>query len=116
MDTTSHWLKTAELPRFPPLEEDISVDVAVVGGGLTGITTAFLLKQAGLAVALIERGRCAQVDTSRTTAHVTAVPDAGLAEIERKFGPEAARAVWNAGASALERIATLSADAGPEVG
>lgn len=108
MDTTSHWMKSAELPAFPKLEDDLTVDVAVVGAGLTGITTAFLLKEAGLRVALIERGHIARVDTGHTTAHCTAVTDLRLAELELQFGPDVARAVWAAGMSAIERIEALA--------
>ncbi|MEJ1974261.1 MAG: hypothetical protein WDM96_17930 [Lacunisphaera sp.] len=47
MDTVSHWSKTATLPRHPALDGDLRVDVAVIGGGITGLTTAYLAKQAG---------------------------------------------------------------------
>ncbi|HTL67290.1 MAG TPA: FAD-dependent oxidoreductase [Lacunisphaera sp.] len=109
MDTTSHWLKTADLPRFPSLDQTVTVDVAVVGAGLTGITTARLLKDAGFTVALLERGRCAQVDTAHTTAHLTAVPDLRFREIRARFGDEAARLVWDAGMTAIGKIRTLAA-------
>ena len=107
MDTTSHWIATAPLPRFPRLEQSVHVDVVVVGGGITGITTAYLLKQAGRKVALLERDCCARVDTGHTTAHVTAVPDRRLFEIEKQFGRDAARAVWDAGGAAIDQIVAL---------
>jgi glycerol-3-phosphate dehydrogenase len=72
VNTKQHsvWVET-ELPQFPALDRDIDVDVVVVGAGLTGITTAYLLREAHVRVALIERGRVASGDTSRTTAHLT---------------------------------------------
>src|SRR4030095_235575 len=59
MYTVSLWSATHALPDFPAIDRDIEVDVVVVGTGLTGITTAYLLKQAGARVALIERERIA---------------------------------------------------------
>ena len=106
MDTTSYWIDSAPLPRFPKLERDLEVDVVVIGGGLMGITAAYLLKQAGRTVALLERERCARVDTGHTTAHLTAVTDLSRHEIKKTFGLEAARAVWDAGSAAIDQIAT----------
>jgi len=107
MDHTSHWRKTSVLPRFGRLEEDLTVDVVVVGAGITGLTTALLLQQEGLSVALVERERCGGVDTAQTTAHLTAVTDARLHELLSRFGPAAARQVWDAGTAAIHRIAEL---------
>lgn len=109
MDTTPHWLKSADLPRFPRLDHTVTVDVAIVGAGITGITAAYLLKKAGLTVALIERGRFACVDTGHTTAHLTAVTDLRLHQLEHQFGPEDARKVWEGGMAAIARIESLIA-------
>src|SRR6188768_838313 len=108
MDTTPIWLKTAALPSQLALVGEVRVDVAVVGGGITGITAAYLAKQAGLKVALLERGRCAQIDTGHTTAHLTAVTDLRLHQLERRFGGPAARAIWDAGTAAIARIESLA--------
>jgi len=105
MDTTSYWIDSAALPRFPTPGADISVDAVVIGGGITGVTTAYLLKKAGAKVALLERGRFARVDTGNTTAHLTSVIDARLHHLRQTFGPRAARAVWDAGAAAIDQIA-----------
>jgi glycine/D-amino acid oxidase-like deaminating enzyme len=80
------------------------VDALIVGGGLTGITTAYLLRRAGMSVALVERGRIAHVDTGHTTAHLTAVTDLRLHELVDNFGRDHAQAVWDAGAAAIEQI------------
>src|SRR5216110_1534059 len=102
MDTTSHWHQHATLPRFPSLEDDLTVDVLVIGAGLTGITTACLVKQAGLTVALVERERCGGVDTGHTTAHLTAVIDLRLQVLKHRFGAKAARTVWEGGLAAID--------------
>lgn len=105
MKTTSFWLDTQSLPRFPFVKTGLTVDVVVVGGGITGVTAAYLLKRAGLRVALLERERCGGVDTSFTTAHLTCVTDLRLHDLTQKFGEEHARAVWDAGCAAIDQIA-----------
>lgn len=107
MNTTSYWIDSAKLPKFPPSKGDVTVDVVVIGGGITGITTAYLMKKAGLKVALLERERFAQIDTGHTTAHLTCVTDLRLQEISKTFGDDAARAVWDAGGAAIDQIVNL---------
>ncbi|MGH8016993.1 MAG: FAD-dependent oxidoreductase [Opitutaceae bacterium] len=106
-DSQPWWLENVRFPEFPRLDRDLQVDVVVIGGGITGITTAFLLKRAGHTVALLERGRCASVDTGFTTAHLTCVPDIGVEDLILSFGKDAARAVWEAGSAAVDQIEAL---------
>jgi glycine/D-amino acid oxidase-like deaminating enzyme len=108
MQTASYWSATSSLPAFPAIDRDIAVDVVVVGAGLTGITTACLLKQEGARVALIERDRIAAGDTSRTTAHLTYVTDERLHKLADAFGNDAAKAFWEAGAAAIASIAAIA--------
>ncbi len=111
METHPLWLDHP-LPHFPSLDRNIDVDVVVVGAGLTGITTAYLLKQAGRRVALLERGRIASADTARTTAHLTYVTDQRLYQVVDKFGKDAARAYWEAGVAAIDEIWRLVRETG----
>lgn len=108
-ETTPYW-KESSLPRFPKLERDARVDVVVVGGGITGITAAYLMAKAGRSVALLERGRCAEIDTGHTTAHLTMVTDVRLAELVSRFGRNHAQAVWDAGLAAIGQIETIIRD------
>jgi glycine/D-amino acid oxidase-like deaminating enzyme/nitrite reductase/ring-hydroxylating ferredoxin subunit len=107
MDTSSYWIDTAPLPRFPKLDRDVTADVVVIGGGIMGLTSALLLKRAGLKVVLLERERCARIDTGHTTAHVTAVTDLRLHEIAREYSKDHAKAVWDAGGAAIDQIVNL---------
>lgn len=104
MGTTPYWLDTAGIPGFPVLKNNVEVDVIVVGGGITGVTAAYLAKRAGRSVALVDRARCGGVDTAATTAHVTAVTDLRLREIAKTFGRDAAQATWDAGMAAIDEI------------
>src|ERR1041385_1295753 len=107
MKKEPYWLDTAKVRSFPALNRDISVDVLVIGAGITGITAAYLLKQSGLNVALIERERAAIRDTGHTTAHLTYVTDTGLDTLQKKFGAEHAEGVWDAGAAAIDEIEAI---------
>jgi glycine/D-amino acid oxidase-like deaminating enzyme/nitrite reductase/ring-hydroxylating ferredoxin subunit len=102
----SYWIDSAPLPRFPTLDRDVDVDVCVIGGGMMGITTAYLLKQAGRTVALLERDLLARADTGHTTAHLTAVTDLYRTDAVKSFGKDATRAVWDAGVAAIDQIVT----------
>jgi glycine/D-amino acid oxidase-like deaminating enzyme len=100
MTTIPFWIDSAPIKRFPALQKNVNVDVLVIGAGITGITTAYLLKKAGLTVALIERERVVSIDTGHTTAHLTFVTDVGLHELADNFGNDHAQAAWDAGAAA----------------
>ena len=101
--TFPHWFSVS-LPSYPTIEEDLEVDVAIIGGGITGITTAYMLKRAGLRVALLEKDTLASGDTSHTTAHLTAVTDSRLSELVKSFGAEIAYETWDAGRAAIRFI------------
>jgi glycine/D-amino acid oxidase-like deaminating enzyme/nitrite reductase/ring-hydroxylating ferredoxin subunit len=104
LDTTPYWIRSAQIPQFPTLARDLKVDVAIVGGGIVGVTAAYLLKSAGMTVALVERDRLAQLDTGHTTAHLTMVTDVTLTELAKNFGNDTAQAVWDAGRIAIDQI------------
>jgi len=104
MKTQPYWESTAEILQFGPLKKSISVDVAVIGGGITGVTAAYLLKKAGASFALLEKGGFAGGETSHTTAHLTYVTDLRIKELARDFGLDHARAAWDAGQAAMDQI------------
>ena len=103
-DTTPYWATSTTFPQFAKLAGDADVEVVVVGGGVTGLTAAYLLAKAGNRVIVLERGRCAMTDTGHTSAHLTMVTDARITELVKQFGRPHAQAVWDAG---LAAIATL---------
>src|SRR5215216_4201658 len=79
-------------PRAAAPPED-PVDVAVIGGGITGITTALLLKRAGARVAVIEAATVASGVTGATTAKVTALQSTILSQVRKRHGDEATAVV-----------------------
>jgi glycine/D-amino acid oxidase-like deaminating enzyme/nitrite reductase/ring-hydroxylating ferredoxin subunit len=109
-DTVPYWIDSAPLPRFPKLERNESVDVVVIGGGIAGLTTAYLLTLEGHRVALLERETLAQIDTGHTTAHLTMVTDQRLPALVKSFGRNHAQATWDAGLAAIAQIQSIVAD------
>jgi glycine/D-amino acid oxidase-like deaminating enzyme/nitrite reductase/ring-hydroxylating ferredoxin subunit len=107
VETLPYWADSASLPELGKIDRDIDADVVVIGGGITGLTTAYLLLSAGKSVAVLERGRCASVDTGHTTAHLTMVTDTRLSELVSRFGRPHAQAVWDAGRAAIDQIAAI---------
>ena len=108
--TQPYWIDSVPLPSFPKLDRNEQVDVVVVGGGLTGLTAAYLLTLEGRRVALLERDRCAQIDTGHTTAHLTMVTDQRLTDLVKRFGRDHAQAAWDAGLAAIAQIASIIED------
>ena len=91
----SYWLREGRngAPRHEALARDLDVDAAIVGAGITGLTLATLLIEAGLRVALLERRRVAGGTTSRSTAHLTAALDTDYCALEERFGEAMLRTV-----------------------
>lgn len=109
-ETLPYWADSASMPVFAALDRDLDVDVIVVGGGITGLVAAYQLLKDGRSVALLERARCAEIDTGHTSAHVTMVTDLRLSELARRFGKTHAQAVWDAGLAAIAEIETIAGD------
>ena len=110
MASLPYWSDSASLPTFSKLDRDTDADVVVIGGGITGLTTAYLLAAAGRSVVLLERGRCAEVDTGHTSAHLTMVTDTRLTELVERFGRTHAQAVWDAGRAAIAQIDEIACE------
>jgi glycine/D-amino acid oxidase-like deaminating enzyme/nitrite reductase/ring-hydroxylating ferredoxin subunit len=102
----SLWLEPAET-RFPSLTSTLDVDVAVIGAGITGVTTALLLKQAGKTVALIETNGVGYGATGYTTAKLTVGHGLVYHDLLESFGEEAARAYARSNQEAIERIQAI---------
>lgn len=73
MTYESLWLGTTAETSYPSLSGPLSVDVAVLGGGITGLTAALLVKERGARVAVVDRHRIAMGTTGNTTAKITSL-------------------------------------------
>ena len=109
MVQSSYWNDTAgEGPAFPRLEGDQNVDVAIIGGGIVGVTTARLLKDRGVKVALVEARRVGRQVTGKSTAKMSSQHGILYQTLERKFGEDKARLyaeAQEAGIREIERLA-----------
>lgn len=106
MKPASFWIETApaQAPR-PRLQGAVAAEVAVLGGGIAGVTTALLLAEAGVDVVLLEAGRLGRGVTGHTTAKVTSQHGMVYSRLRSRFGPEAARLYGQANEAGLAWIA-----------
>jgi len=105
--STSLWEATAAMPRYAPLQGEVRTDVAIVGAGITGITTALLLAERGRRVMVLEKETVASGETGNTTSHITEAIDARYHYIRRHYSKEEAKLVAEASRAAIEKIAEL---------
>lgn len=64
----SVWKNNVLVPSFPQLNKDAETDVLIIGGGMAGLLTAFMLHKAGVQYLLIEQNKIVNGITSGTTA------------------------------------------------
>jgi glycine/D-amino acid oxidase-like deaminating enzyme/nitrite reductase/ring-hydroxylating ferredoxin subunit len=104
----SYWNATGGASNHPALAGDIEADVAIVGGGIVGVTAARLLGDLGISVALVEAARIGEGVTGRSTAKITSQHNISYTIIERKFGADGARLYAEANEAGLAAIAGLA--------
>jgi glycine/D-amino acid oxidase-like deaminating enzyme/nitrite reductase/ring-hydroxylating ferredoxin subunit len=114
--TESLWRATHQLRRFPSLNGDRETEIAIVGGGVSGLTAAVLLARIGKRVAVVERDYIGSGETGNTTAHLTEAVDARYQTIVKDFGEENARLVGASKRAAIDLIETLTKDGGHDCG
>jgi glycine/D-amino acid oxidase-like deaminating enzyme/nitrite reductase/ring-hydroxylating ferredoxin subunit len=110
----SVWLDPEAQPTWPRVEQDLHVDVAVVGGGIVGVTTALRLAEGNVRVALIEADRVGHGVTGHTTAKLSSLHGLTYARLRRQHGDGTARvygALNEAGiATVVQRVAEHGID------
>jgi len=108
--TNSLWSEALPPTTFAPLARNLSVDVAVVGAGITGVTAARLLQSAGRKVAILEARRVGKGETGKTTAHLTEALDTRYHLLISRFGTAGARQAAEGQRLAIDQIATFARD------
>jgi glycine/D-amino acid oxidase-like deaminating enzyme len=100
------WLaqQPARPQRYPPLRRDIIADVAIVGGGMTGATVAWLFATRGLRVALVEASLVGRGSTAASTALLLQEPDEALGNLAKRYGRARARRIWEVSRAAVRDL------------
>jgi len=110
--TDSLWMATTPPRTLPPLAEDLRTEVCVIGAGIAGITTAYLLALEGRRVVVLEDGAIGGGETGRTTAHLSNALDDRYHVLERLHGEEGARLAAASHGAAIDRIESIVAAEG----
>jgi glycine/D-amino acid oxidase-like deaminating enzyme len=96
------WLDRApRAPIFPTLDRTRHVDVAIMGGGITGVSAAWMFADAGLRVGLVDSAQIGRGSTAASTALLMQEPDCDFVQLARRFGLPRARRIWQ-----MSRVAT----------
>ena len=101
------WIENTPDTNYPDLKEGLTVDVAIIGAGIAGITSAILLKKAGLSVALIEAGKIIKDVTGHTTSKITAAHSVIYKELLKEHGEKKTSIYAKANQSAIDQIESL---------
>jgi glycine/D-amino acid oxidase-like deaminating enzyme len=104
---TSVWAATAQHPAFSPLTIDTAADVCIVGAGISGLTTAYLLTQVGKSVVVLDDGAVGSGMTGVTTAHLVNALDDRFFDLERLHGERGARLAAESHTAAIDRIESI---------
>lgn len=103
MRTAPYWLSPRDC-ELPSLRGRTTADVAVIGGGIVGLTVAQLLSERDLDIVVVEQETCGSGATARSSGFVTADTELEIGEFTRRFGSADAMLIWNAAAGACEHV------------
>lgn len=106
-ETTSVWMAAQQLPNFETLRRDLAADVCIVGAGIAGLSTAYLLVREGRKVVVIDDGPIVSGETERTTAHLVSALDDRFFELERIHGEDGARLAAESHSAAIDQIESI---------
>jgi glycine/D-amino acid oxidase-like deaminating enzyme/nitrite reductase/ring-hydroxylating ferredoxin subunit len=98
------WRAHAQVPELAPLAADVQADVCVIGAGVAGLTTAYLLARRGVKVVVLEANALGAGETGHTTAHLSSALDDRYAVLERIYGAPWTRLAAESHAAAIDRI------------
>ncbi len=110
LSNVSIWSATAPVTRIRSLENNVRADVCVVGAGIAGMTTSYLLAREGKSVVILDKNQIGTGETEHTTAHLSNVIDAGYREIERLHGAKGAQLVAQSHTAAISQIESIVAE------
>jgi glycine/D-amino acid oxidase-like deaminating enzyme/nitrite reductase/ring-hydroxylating ferredoxin subunit len=108
--TDSPWTTGETATQLPVLDNNVQADVCIVGGGISGLTTAYLLAREGRSVIVLDDGPLGSGETGRTTAHLSNAFDDRYCEAERLFGERGSRLIADSHTAAIDKIEEIVRD------
>jgi glycine/D-amino acid oxidase-like deaminating enzyme len=105
----SLWMEVP-MPSFAPLQDNLNVDVCIIGSGIVGLTCAYTLTKQGKSVAIIDQSMIGSGQTTRTTAHLSWALDDRYYNLEKFFGQENSSLIAQSHAAAIDYIEKIIAD------
>ncbi|WP_142850177.1 FAD-dependent oxidoreductase [Telmatospirillum sp. J64-1] len=111
-ETMPLWQDGKTFPELDPLREAVQTEICIIGAGIAGLTTAYLLARAGRQVLVLDRGGVGCGETGRSTAHIASAVDDHYAELSNLLGAEAARLVAASHGAAIDMIERIQAEEG----
>ena len=100
----SFWLESEKRKEYESLKEDLECDVCVIGGGMTGISSAYYLSKNSFNVVVLERDRIASKTSGHTTAKITSQHGLFYDYLTNSKGKEFAKKYYKANEKAINNI------------
>lgn len=104
----SYWIASTSENKYPSLEEDIDVDIAIVGGGMVGISTAYQLRDVGFKIAILEAENIIMSTTAHTTAKLTSQHGLIYDKMKSQMGDKLAQQYASANEMAIHEIKKIA--------
>jgi len=104
----SYWMDSTPQPQYPVLNEDVEVDIVIIGGGMVGILTAYQLVEYGIKVAIFEADHILQGTTGHTTAKITSQHGLIYSKIKSQMSEEFAKQYAEANESAIHMFEKIA--------
>lgn len=108
--TRPSWYDTVTPPRYSAPPRSLRTDVCVVGAGIAGLTTAYLLAKEGKKVVVLDEGDVGSGQTGRTSAHLGSAIDDRFVEIQKMHGPDGSRLAHESHAAAIDTIERIASE------
>ena len=103
----SYWVESTKKTNYPEISENIDTDVLIIGGGITGIATAYMLSNSGLDICLVDADRMAMGVTANTTAKITSQHGLLYDYLLNSFGFETAKGYLDSNEDAIKTISDI---------
>lgn len=106
----SYWMLSSKGLDFESLKEDLEVDTLIIGGGIVGLTTAYLLSKKGIETAIVETNKIGCGSSGRNTGKITSQHGIIYSKIRDKYGLDSAKLYYEGNEKAIDLIEEIIKD------